>query len=557
MLADGPVVALDGSSAATGRQATEPPSASATPAVEVVSLHWERIQLVLRLRSTDPHRHASAVMLEHSDPTISEPMVPTWVGTDGDAVVARFNVTLGPGQMPLRAGRWDPTVGGAALAPLSDEVYGTLAQHAREFAYRGGGRYRVTPLIDDEEGTLVLQIGGRRPGRSRSWRKRATKWFRRWVWPRTRVFDMLFGAYRATTTRTGRRVLFTSDSHSDLVGNLAIVHVRMVERGLDREYELMTLFKPHIGRRRSWRDRFRLPRVLAQADVILLDDYQPVIYRLPPDPDQRIVQLWHASGAFKTVGYSRIGKPGGPSPYSRNHKNYTHAIVNGQHDVPFYAEAFGLPEDRVLPIGIPRMDRFFDPAQRAAGREMALREFPAIEGRSVMLFAPTFRGGGPRSAYYDYDRIDWSALHALCVAKDAVTIVKMHPYVREAPPIPRRLRDRIIDGSRAAIDVNDLLFSVDLLITDYSSIVFEFSILQRPMLFYAYDLEEYVEGRGFYVPFEEFVPGRIVRDFSELEDAIRRDAYEVEKVAAFARTHFDHFDGRATDRIIDQLILAR
>ena len=98
---------------------------------------------------------------------------------------------------------------------------------------------------------------------------------------------------------------------------------------------------------------------------------------------------------------------------------------------------------------------------------------------------------------------------------------------------------------------------MDLLITDYSSILFEFSTLRRPMLFYAFDLDEYAEARDLYVPFETFVPGRIVRTFEELLDAIRRDDYELEKAIDFAAEHFAHLDAGSTDRVIDQLILAR
>ena len=105
------------------------------------------------------------------------------------------------------------------------------------------------------------------------------------------------------------------------------------------------------------------------------------------------------------------------------------------------------------------------------------------------------------------------------------------------------------------MDDNDLLFAVDLLVTDYSSIVFEYSTLRRPMLFFAYDLDEYVATRDFYVPFESFVPGRIVRTFSEMLEAIRRDDYQAEKVADFAARHFAHLDAGSTDRVIDQLIL--
>ena len=483
-------------------------------------------------------------------------MAPTWAGAIDGRRLLRFNVMLGPGQRPLADGTW--TLCAAPGKPMAldrpDALEVALAE--RSFAFRGG-RYRVAPMIEPGTGLLSLEVAtSRAPSRSgpvrRHWRRLA-----RGARLRRRLFDALLAFHRPRRPRTGRRVLFTSDSRAELAGNLAVVHDRMIERGLDATHRLDTIFKPSIAANRSWRDRWRLPRLLAQADVILLDDYQPIIYRLPPEPDQRVIQLWHASGAFKTVGYSRIGKPGGPSPFWRRHKNYTHAIVSGQHDVPYYAEAFGLPEDRVIPTGIPRMDRFFDPEHRAASIARARDAFPQIAGRFVILFAPTFRGAGPRTARYDYDRVDWAALHAACVAKDAVVIVKMHPFITDPAPIPDALRDRLVDGTRTAMDVNDLLFAVDLLITDYSSIVFEFATQQKPMLFYAYDLEEYVASRDFYVPFEEFVPGRIARSFAEVIAAIERDEYESEKVPVFARRHFDHLDGGATDRVIDELILGR
>lgn len=536
------------------------PGTAAAGGVVLEDIGWERIQLVLRLAdqgASPPDPRLEHVLAE--GPTPREPMRPTWHGRTGDGrLLLRFNVMLGPGQAPLARGLWQLTAGpaespGAVRIDRFDLVEVFLAE--RTFRYRGG-MYRVAPRVDRERRALELEIVHRRTGRRRRWyRRRPT-----WTTPtgiRRRIFAALLAWHRSTGERTGRRIVFTSDSHSQLAGNLAVVHDRMVERGLDRDYELTTIFKPSVTARRSWRDRWRLPRVLARADVILLDDYQPVIYRLPPDGGQRIIQLWHASGAFKTVGYSRVGKPGGPSPFWRRHKNYTAAIVSGRHDVPFYAEAFGLPEERVVPTGIPRMDRFFDVEQQTARRAAALAIFPAIEGRRVILFAPTFRGHGPRDAWYDYDQVDWQALHDVCVETDSVAIVKMHPFISQPAPIPAALADRLIDGTHAPIDVNDLLFAVDVLITDYSSIVFEFSTLLRPMLFFAYDLEEYVASRDFYVPFSEFVPGRIAHTFDEVTAALRTGELEFEKVPVFARRHFDHLDGGATDRVIDELILAR
>lgn len=536
-------------------------TAAGGTAVKLTSLEWERIQVVMRLRPLRGQLDPARLRLERIAPQPAEPMSPTWSGTD-EGPIARFNVMLGPGQQPLAPGRWIVTIAsrskdpGTPLRLVEPDVIEPFVKE-RVFEHRSG-RYRVTPTLDKERGALALDIDWQPSPRSlRALRARPRAWFRRVIKPRQRIFKVLLAYFRARSRRTGRRIVFTSDSHASLSGNLAVVHARMLDRGLDREYELRTIFKPSIAASRGWRDRWRLPRLLARADVILLDDYQPIIYGVDPDPDVRIIQLWHASGAFKTVGYSRIGKPGGPSPFARRHKNYTHAIVNGRHDVPYYAEAFGLPEDRVVPTGIPRMDRFFDQDARAAGRERAVRAFPVIEGRRTILFAPTFRGSGPRSAWYDYEPIDFAGLHAVCEAKNAVVITKMHPFVRERIPIPSRFGDRIVDASGIDIDVNDLLFAVDLLITDYSSIVFEFSTLLRPMLFYAPDLEEYVADRDFYVPFEEFVPGRIVRTFDGVLDAIRTDSYDADKVAAFTARHFDHFGGGATDRIIDELILAR
>jgi CDP-ribitol ribitolphosphotransferase len=348
-------------------------------------------------------------------------------------------------------------------------------------------------------------------------------------------------------------VLFATRLTPELAGNLKVVHDRMVERGMDRDRELVVITKPAIDGPLPWRERLRLVTSLARAEVIFLDDSFYPVYGITFRDDVRIVQLWHAAGAFKTVGYSRAAAAGVPpfDPFGVVHKNTTHAIVSSDFDVPFYAEALGLPEARLHPTGIPRMDRFFDPDARERALAEARALLPGIVGHKVWLFAPTYRGERVSTAYYDMDRLDLPALHRLAAAKDAVVVFKMHPFVKARLDIPPDLRDRLIEASDVRIDVNDLLFSVDLLVTDYSSIVFEYSVLDRPMLFYVYDLGDYGSARDFYVPFEEFVPGRIVRTFPELLDAIERDDFEQEKVNAFAHKHFAHLDGSSTDRVID------
>ena len=527
------------------------------PGIALVSIHWERVQLILE------GRIAPGTKVDPAGPSLEPPdsggeaMAPTRTTVEGDRLTARYNVMVGPGLAPLATGRWTF----ASPVTIGDPRIVEVATVSGVFPLTTG-LYTVAPSFTPDPGsdaglgrlafdvTYDQDVRREDPGAIKPIRQRAS------VGVRRAIFRLLVSISKLLAGRGRRRILFTSRLISEMSGNLRVVHDRMLERGLDREMELISMLKPGITERWAFRDRFRLASTLARADVILLDDTFPPLNWVELTKHVRIIQLWHASGAFKTVGYSRAGKPGDLNPFLRTHKNYTAAIVSGEVDVPFYAEAFGIPEERVVPTGIPRMDRFFDEAARAAGVEAARAAFPEIVGRETILFAPTYRGETIRDASYGFEHLDYAALHALCVERDAVVIVKMHPFVQEPLAIPEPLRDRLLDGSAAGIDVNDLMFAVDLVITDYSSIVFEFSTLGRPMLFFAYDLDEYVATRDFYVPFESFVPGRIVRTFPELLDAIRREDYEIDKVAAFAAKHFAHLDGGSTDRVIDELILA-
>ena len=88
-------------------------------------------------------------------------------------------------------------------------------------------------------------------------------------------------------------------------------------------------------------------------------------------------------------------------------------------------------------------------------------------------------------------------------------IIKLHPFCQERFEIPEEYKDVIIDLSDDD-ELNDLLFVTDLLVTDYSSVVFEASLLNIPMMFYAFDLYDYISSRDFYYDFEGFVPGKIV-----------------------------------------------
>ena len=125
----------------------------------------------------------------------------------------------------------------------------------------------------------------------------------------------------------------------------------------------------------------------------------------------------------------------------------------------------------------------------------------------------------------------------------------MHPFVKNKLEIPRQYQQYFVDVSEFR-EVNDILFVTDILISDYSSLVYEFAVFKRPMLFYAFDLEDYITSRDFYEPYETFVPGKIVETFTELMIALEHGDYEAEKVEPFLNKHFKYQDGRSSERLV-------
>ena len=269
-------------------------------------------------------------------------------------------------------------------------------------------------------------------------------------------------------------------------------------------------------------------------------------------PEVKLMQLWHACGAFKTFGFTRLGKAGGPKQTDPNHRMYDVAIVSSAEIAKHYAEGFGLSDDKVLATGIPRTDIFMDPQYAQTVQDGFYAKYPQLRDKRIILFAPTFRGNGQMSAYYPADAFHVDEFMEALPA-DTALLIKYHPFCPERPVIPEGYKDRVLDLSDED-ELNDLLFVTDLLITDYSSVVFEASLLDIPMLFYAFDLFDYISKRDFYYDFESFVPGKIVFSQRELTEAIVAGDFESEKVPPFKTKFFDHLDGRSSRRVADLIL---
>lgn len=367
------------------------------------------------------------------------------------------------------------------------------------------------------------------------------------------LFKSIFNFSKLIHFQKGNTILFTSESRKSLSGNFLYIYNEMIRQNLHHKFKIYKIFKPHISDRYNFTDKFKLPYLLGKSDFIFVDDFHPTVNKVKFRKTQEIIQVWHAVGAFKTIGYSRIGKKGGPFFDSTGHRNYTKVYVSSSSIIPIYAEAFGIDESKVISTGVPRTDILFDKLYEERIKCKMKKELPIINGKKVVLFAPTFRGDGHRSAYYPFGNINFKSLANYCRDHNAVVLFKMHPFIKEKINIPKENEDYFKDISEYR-EINDVLFIADVLISDYSSLIYEFASFKRPMLFYAFDLENYILTRDFYEPYEFFVPGKIVRSFDELINALENEDFESEKVAKFLDKHFQYQDGLASQRLVNHVL---
>ena len=353
--------------------------------------------------------------------------------------------------------------------------------------------------------------------------------------------------------RKPERILLLSERLLDKGGNLDLIREGLKEKGIsyDEFIDTRPIHKLPFSKIRE------SARLAARAKVIVLEDFYPQINIAELRKGTELVQLWHACGAFKMFGLSELGKSERLKQNTRNHRNYSWAFVSGEQMIPFYSEAFGLSPQQVLPLGVPRTDVFFDWTYKNEITKKLYQKYPMLRGKKVVLFAPTFRGSGNKTAYYPRERfiVDTFVEN---LPENTVLIIKNHPFVKERFLCSEKNWDRVLDLSELE-NINDLLFLTSVLITDYSSCIFEAALLKIPMLFYVFDLDEYIEERDFYFDFSFFAPGVKVRAFEKLMEETKQllsEEYvrDTEEQELFKKYFLSALDGHSTERILSKIL---
>ncbi|MDE7298307.1 MAG: CDP-glycerol glycerophosphotransferase family protein [Lachnospiraceae bacterium] len=277
------------------------------------------------------------------------------------------------------------------------------------------------------------------------------------------------------------------------------------------------------------------------------------------------LQTWHGTPLKKLgLDLTSLHMAGNESleeyqrEFRENAASWDCLISQNPFSTEIFRRAFGF-RGRMLEIGYPRNDILVAARKNAAHAKKSRFAQSLPPGKKVMLYAPTWRD----DAFYNAGDYRFETAMDFGKMKEAlggeyVLLVKYHYMVREHTDW-NRWPDFVYEAEEGA-DISELYLLADLLITDYSSAMFDYSLLGRPMYFFAYDLEAYRdELRGFYCDLEKEAPGPVVTTTEELIAAIRGSRGEIpeqyrERFRRFCEKYNPFDDGGASGRAAEVIL---
>ena len=353
------------------------------------------------------------------------------------------------------------------------------------------------------------------------------------------------------------KIVFIEVREPAISGSFRIIYDRLKADGEYRisEQYLRTSF---TGKRDYVRRVIRMLKDIATAGTVFLNDSTNALGHITLRKDTKLIQLWHGCGAFKkfglAVGELKFGESSDEIRKYPYHKGYSLVTVSAPEVEWAYEMSMDIPKESgiVKGIGVSRTDVFFDEAFLSSARERVRKTVPEAGDRKIILYAPTFRG---RVATAEApDRLDIGYMKEK-LSTEYFLLIKHHPFIKNRTQIPEELSSFARDVSDE-LEIDGLIASADVCISDYSSLVFEYSLMDRPMIFFAYDIEDYSDWRGFYYDYTEMTPGPVFTETREVADYIlalpeRFEEHDREEVRAFRQKFMSGCDGHATDRIIE------
>jgi CDP-glycerol glycerophosphotransferase len=261
-----------------------------------------------------------------------------------------------------------------------------------------------------------------------------------------------------------------------------------------------------------------------------------------------IIYFEHGIVAIKTIGVDI--KEGNESFHVKEIERKNHIFIGGtEAEENILKEAWKLDSEVVYKIGLPRNDELYHCTRERIAK---LREqFKIPQGKKVILYAPTFREYNRDETLTVYFKppIDVNRWKS-CLGEEYVLLMAGHYEIQK---MILQDDDEFVINCFGYPHINDLMMVSDVLVSDYSSIIFDYAILERPILAYAYDFDEYERKRGVYPGYEQIFHNGIIRTEDELIQRIQQLDYEAERL--YTRDHiknrFLSGDGNAAKTFVE------
>lgn len=330
-----------------------------------------------------------------------------------------------------------------------------------------------------------------------------------------------------------KSVIFADAHNKEMPYSMEALHKKFVENG----YRVTDMFSDygHDGFVTTAKNMFRFMKLYSTAHYVVICDYFLPVSSCKKRSETKVVQLWHACGIFKRFGHDADDDI--PKYYiGEVIKNLDLVTVSSQKCVPVYSKAMHLKKGVCRSVGVSRTDRYFADEYAIECRDALYKMYPQARGKKIALWAPTFRGNaGLPYLEGKEDILDIKEK----LSDEWFLLVRLHPH----------FHDKTIS---CPIPTERLLPVVDLLISDYSTVIFEYSLFEKPLVLFAPDYNTYGSKRGFYIDYKS-LPGKIVTDKNELCEAILNceEEFDRAKMQNFRAQYMSGCDGKSTKRIFD------
>lgn len=445
---------------------------------KIINIYWERANLHIKLNK----KVDGLIYLDNELQKIKIDNV-----KDSEIIIS---VTNTPEGEMLASGNFRISISDTYLG-VDESLVKVLADKSRIFPYRNGKYYYLVDFNVDENLVLIIKtrfvVNNSSPKKFYRFCESAT------VLGKLKMLISVLGVFFLNVfykiirffRLNNNTILFMTENSDKLTGNL-----RYLYEHIDKtKYRVLIYSKYKYAKKGSFLELFKATYFIGKSDIIFLDNYVQILTHVNLDKRVKLIQLWHAGVGFKSVGYARFGLEGSPHPYKSCHRKYTSIVVDDEKLIDIYQEVFGCKKDIIHPFGNPRISDYFDKEviSNVCSKMFSLNS--NLKDKKTILFAPTYRGKDASSAHYDFDNIDLNKIGKFCKDNDFLFIIKLHPFIREKVDIPTQYREYILDYSEE--DINDIIYISDIMITDYSSCAYEFSLFDRPLIFYRYDKTMY------------------------------------------------------------------